>query len=200
MNTEKTKGTGSSRTPFIRQLIRLTESAVLVALAIGLSYLELDIGLQGGSLSLVMIPLVILALRHGAGWGVGAGLVFGVIKCALGGGFAWGLASVLLDYVLAYGIIGVVGFFRVKSAGMAACAAVVAGVLRFVIHFISGVTIYKLMEATTLYGIEFSAGGMGSVIAYSIVYNGVYMLPNIIVTAIAVAILQKYLPKTVADI
>lgn len=90
--------------------------------------------------------------------------------------------------------------FRVKSAGMAACAAVVAGVLRFVIHFISGVTIYKLMEATTLYGIEFSAGGMGSVIAYSIVYNGVYMLPNIIVTAIAVAILQKYLPKTVADI
>lgn len=49
MNTEKTKGTGSSRTPFIRQLIRLTESAVLVALAIGLSYLELDIGLQGGS-------------------------------------------------------------------------------------------------------------------------------------------------------
>lgn len=152
MNTEKTKGTGSSRTPFIRQLIRLTESAVLVALAIGLSYLELDIGLQGGSLSLVMIPLVILALRHGAGWGVGAGLVFGVIKCALGGGFAWGLASVLLDYVLAYGIIGVAGFFRVKSAGMAACAAVVAGVLRFVIHFISGVTIYKLMEATTLYG------------------------------------------------
>lgn len=83
---------------------------------------------------------------------------------------------------------------------MAACAAVVAGVLRFVIHFISGVTIYKLMEATTLYGIEFSAGGMGSVIAYSIVYNGVYMIPNIIVTAIAVAILQKYLPKTVADI
>ena len=62
----------------------LCESAVFTALALALSYLKIPTGMAfggfGGSLSLVMIPLVMCAIRWGLGWGLGAGLAFGTLK------------------------------------------------------------------------------------------------------------------------
>ena len=67
----------------------LVECAILVALAVVLSYLKFDVGAEGGSVSLVMVPLVLIAFRHGTAWGVGTGLVFGFVKCVLGDGLGW---------------------------------------------------------------------------------------------------------------
>ena len=62
----------------------LVECAILIALAIVLSYIKFDLGAEGGSVSLVMVPLVLIAFRHGSVWGIAAGLVFGFVKCVIG--------------------------------------------------------------------------------------------------------------------
>ena len=75
-----------------RNLLCLTECAVFVALSLALSYLKIPIGVSfggfGGSIDLVMIPLIIIAFRWGLGWGLGAGLVFGTLKFFFAGGTA----------------------------------------------------------------------------------------------------------------
>ena len=58
----------------------LCEGAISIALAIALSYVELDLWFQGGSISATMIPLILFAFRWGIGWGMLAGLAFGTLK------------------------------------------------------------------------------------------------------------------------
>ena len=170
----------------------LCESAIFTALALALSYLEIPIGFSlggfGGSLSLVMIPLVLCAVRWGLGWGMGAGLVFGTLKYFFSNGFAITWESMLLDYSVAYMMLGLAGLLRGK--GHVAWLAALLGCLgRFAVHFISGVTIYaEYVEPI------FGWNGSSSVI-YSVLYNGSYMLPNTILTVLAVLLLQKPLGK-----
>lgn len=89
----------------------LAEGAVMVALAVVLNFLKVDIFPSGGSINLLFIPLMVYALRRGAGWGIGAGFVFGTIKCLIGGGIAYGWQSLLLDYAVAYALVGLAGLF-----------------------------------------------------------------------------------------
>ena len=69
--------------------------------------------------------------------------------------------------------------------------------LRFAVHFISGVTIYKIAVPTEVYGFAFSPDGLGPVI-YSLVYNGGYMLFNTIIAVVVIFILQKAARKLIA--
>lgn len=172
-----------------KQLYRICECAVFIALSVALSYLKIEIGAFGGSIDFVMIPLFIIAYRNGLGYGVASGLVFGLIKCLIGGGIGWGLPSVLLDYVLAYGAVGVAGIFKEKSwaielSTFVGCAA------RYVIHFISGVTIYKIIEPTECAGHVFT-----NPVLYSTVYNALYMLPNTVIAIVAMSLLRFALKK-----
>ncbi len=175
-----------------KQLRALCESAILTAFALALSYLEFPIGFSlggfGGSLSLVMIPLVLCAIRWGIGWGLGAGFVFGTLKYFFSNGFAITWESMLLDYSVAYMALGLAGLLKQKS-NTAWLAALIACFARFAVHFISGVTIYaEYVEPI------FGWNGSSSVV-YSILYNGSYMLPNTILTIVAVLLLQKPLEK-----
>lgn len=172
-----------------KQLYKICECAVLVALATALSYVKIEVGIFGGSIDFVMIPLFIIAYRNGVGYGVLSGLVFGLIKCLIGEGIGWGLPSVLLDYVLAYGAVGIAGIFKEKSwavelSTFIGCAA------RFAIHFISGVTIYKIIEPTECAGHVFT-----NPVLYSIVYNALYMLPNTVIAIAAMSLLRFALRK-----
>ena len=176
-----------------RNLLRaLCECAIFTALAMGLSYLEIPIGLAfggfGGSISLVMIPLVLCAIRWGAGWGLGAGLVFGTLKFFFGGGAAINWESMLLDYSVAYMMVGLAGVLYRRS-GTAWLAALIGCFGRFLVHFVSGVTIYA-EYVSPIFGWSGS-----SVTIYSILYNGSYMLPNTVVTVLLVLLLQKPLGK-----
>lgn len=90
----------------------IVESAMLIALAIVLDFdgLKIHIGMNGGSISFTMVPLVILALRVGPLKGfIGIGVVYGFLTCLKDG---WGLQTFPLDYLLAYGSLSVIGFFR----------------------------------------------------------------------------------------
>lgn len=182
-------------------LIALCEAAVMIALATVFSLLRfppfrIDLWAQGGSIDFVMVPIIILGWRRGARWAIPAGLALGLVECLIAGGIGWGLPSVLLDYVLAYGAVGIAGFFRNEKWGLAAGTAA-ASLARFAIHFISGVTIYKIAFGDTMeiFGMQFTSEAS---YLYSLVYNGSYMLGNMcaafIITLVLTVPLRK-LPK-----
>ena len=171
----------------------LTEGAVLTAAALALSYIKIPIGLVfggfGGSVDLVMIPLIVFALRRGCLWGLGAGLVFGTLKFFLAGGVAVNWQSMLLDYSLAYMFVGFAGSFAALRK-RPALGALVGCFARFIIHFISGVTIYAQYMPE-----EFMNMVMVSPTVYSVLYNGTYMLPNTILAVAICAALKKPMEK-----
>lgn len=175
-----------------QQLRALVETAIFTALALALSYLKIPIGAEfggfGGSVDLVMIPLIICAIRWGAPWGLGAGLVFGTLKFFLAGGTAINWQSMLLDYSVAYMFVGLAGLIR-RKPGLAWLSALIGCFARFLIHFLSGITIYaEYME--DIFGLK-----MTNVWVYSALYNGSYMLPNTVIAILVVGLLAIPLRK-----
>ena len=159
----------------------LCECAVFTALALALSYVKIPTGVAfggfGGSIDLVMIPLILCAVRWGTIWGLGSGLVFGTLKFFFAGGSAISWESMLLDYSLAYMMVGLAGVLKGRDR-MAWLAALIGCIGRFAIHFISGVTIYAEYVSPIL-----GWNGKSSII-YSILYNGSYMLPEMLITLV----------------
>ena len=172
-----------------KQLYRICESAVLIALSLALMPIEIPGPAFGGDIDLVMIPLFIIAYRNGLGYGITSGLVFGFVKCLIGGGIGWGLPSILLDYVLAYGAVGLAGIFKEKSWAIE-LSTLIGCFARFIIHFISGITLYAIVAPTELAGMTFV-----NPIAYSTVYNALYMLPNTVIAVIIMSLLRFVLKR-----
>lgn len=177
-----------------RELTRsLCEGAVFLAAALALSYLKIPIGLAfggfGGSVDLVMVPLLIFASRRGVGWGMTVGFLFGTMKFFLGGGVAVNWQSMLLDYALAYGAVGLGGVLR-RSRHPVCNGAVLGSLCRFGIHYLSGVTIYAQYMPEL-----FLERTMTSPALYSLLYNGSYMLPNTVLAIALCAFLEKPLRR-----
>ena len=143
-----------------------------------LNFFQLDLGPEGGSVNLVFIPLMVFALRRGTFWGIGAGLVFGVLKAIIGGGISYGWQSLLLDYAVAYALVGLAGLLPSKPVlstvfGAAGCLA------SFVL---SGVLIWGQYMPESFYGLT-----MKNVWVYSLLYNGSFVLCNEIIAAVVIA-------------
>ncbi len=164
-----------------KPLYRLCECAVLVAVALSVSFFEIKIGAFGGSVDFVMIPLFIICYRHGVKYGFLSCFTFGLLYCLVGGKFGYGLPSVLLDYLMAYTALGVAGIFKGKPKFIE--ISVILGCLaRFTVHFISGITLYAITVETQVAGFSTS-----NAFLFSFVYNGLYMLPN---TVLAIAVMS----------
>ena len=170
----------------------LAEGGVCIALSIALSYLKIPIGLEfggfGGSIDLVMIPLIIFAMRSNAGWGIGAGLVFGILKFIFANGAAINWVSIVFDYGVAYAMVGLAGLFH-KNYKLLPLAAFVGCLGRFAIHYLSGITIYKITGLEKILNVETASPSL-----YSVLYNGSYMLPNTII-AVVVCCLLLAMPR-----
>ncbi len=166
----------------------LCEGAVMVAIAQILSYFKLlgDM-VNGGSITFAAFPLILYALRFGLGPGLLSGFAFGLLQMLFDGAYAWGWQSMLLDYIVAYTPLGLAGLFKGKAWGIFP-GAVLGNLARFVVHFISGVTIYRIYEPTEI----LNFGVFDDATIYSLVYNGAYMLPNLILTVAVAAVL--YVP------
>ena len=173
-----------------KNLYKICESAILIALSIALMPIEIPGPAFGGDIDLVMIPLFILAYRNGPLYGIMGAGVFGFLKCLIGGGIGWGLPSVLLDYVLAYAAVGVAGFFAGKHWAIE-LSTFVGCIARFIIHFISGITLYMITVPTEIESI----GTFSNPVIYSIVYNALYMLPNTIIAIIVMSLLRHPIKK-----
>ena len=174
----------------------LCEGAILLALALVLNVLSKAIFAnlpQGGSISLAMFPLLLIAHRWGWCRGLLAGFCYGLLDMLLDGGYAWGWQSILLDYLVAYTALGLGGFFRGKAWGIFPCIAL-GSLARFFIHYLSGVTLYRILEPTGIEGF----GVFANPHVYSLVYNAVYMLPNMVLAMILTGILYVPMKKFLA--
>ena len=171
----------------------LTEGGICVALSLVLSYLKIPVmagfGGFGGSIDFVMIPLIIFAVRWGLSWGIGAGLVFGTLKYILASGFAISWVSIIFDYAVAYAFIGFAGLFRRKYK-LLPVAALVGCLARFVIHFISGMTVYAQYMPEEFMGYT----GMTPFV-YSLLYNGSFILIDLLLCLLVGWLIWKPLGK-----
>jgi thiamine transporter len=176
--------------------LTLVECALLIAMAVVLSLIKIYEFPQGGSVTLAsMAPLVLASYRHGLKWGLGAAFVYSLIQMILPPGFypppaktffAF-TAVIMLDYVLAFTVLGAAALFGKPFKNRAlsgAFGAAVVTFLRLVCHFYSGILVWA----------SYAPAGT-PVWLYSITYNGTYMLWEIIITTAAVAVLVPLMDK-----
>lgn len=173
----------------------LCEGAILIALAFILSFVKLYTLPNGGSLTPAMLPILLFALRWGVGKGLAAGFIFGLLQLLFDGAYAWGWQSMILDYLLAFTPLGLSGIFKGKAWGIFP-GALISCTGRFLVHYISGVTIYRIVAPTEVPGL----GVYDNAELYSLVYNGSYMLPNMLLAMALAALiyvpLKRYLAGT----
>ena len=171
----------------------LCEGAIMVALAFILSFVKLSQLPNGGSLTPAMIPILLYALRWGAGRGLGAGFGFGLLQLLFDGAYAWGWQSMILDYLLAFTPLGLAGLFRGRAWGIFP-GTVVGCLARYAVHHLSGITIYRIIEPTAVPGF----GTYDNPHLYSLVYNGSYMIPNMLLALAIAALLYVPLKRQLA--
>lgn len=199
--------------------VRLVESALLIAIAAVLELISKTLGLElpfGGTITLAsMFPIVLIAYKYGTKWGLLSGFTYSLVQMLLGAKTVsamflpgddqmalWqAICICLLDYVLAYTLLGLGGIFKgkfKKPAAELALGAFVALLLRYLVHIVSGAIFYGayaewFFTQEGFYSIgekilgTFSGSSLA--IAYSIFYNGLYMVPEIILTTVVAAIL-----------
>lgn len=183
-NPTRSAASGRTRTRM------LCEGAIMVALAQILSYIKIMELPNGGSLTPAMFPILLFAVRWGLKDGLLAGFVFGLLQLIFDGAYAWGWQSMLLDYLVAFTPLGLAGLFRGKAWGIFPGTALGCAV-RFLVHFISGITIYRIYEPKNIPGF----GTFDNANLYSLVYNGSYMLPNMLLALAIAAVLYIPLKK-----
>jgi thiamine transporter len=159
----------------------LTEAALAVALAFVLGLIKVFEMPFGGSISLEMVPLILLALRQGPWVGIVAGAAYGLLDLVTPPVFAVHPVQVLFDYPLAFGVLGLAGFFRPTVRG-AILGTVVAVLARFLCHFVSGVVFFA----------SYAPKGWNPYL-YSAAYNAAYLVPSLIVALVTVVVLLRAL-------
>lgn len=167
----------------------LCEGAIMVALALVLNQLKIFRLPNGGSITLEMLPIFFYAVRWGVGPGLLAGFAFGLLQMFIDGAVAWGWQSLLLDYLVAFTPLGLAGLFKGKQWGIFA-GTVLGSVVRFIVHFISGITIYAIVAPTELFNMTFTSPWM-----YSLAYNGSYMAIDMALCLVVFGLLYKPLKK-----
>lgn len=171
----------------------MVEIAIFAALALLLDFLSgLLMGRfwpQGGSISLAMVPVFLMAFRWGIKGGVLTGLLLGGLQI-LTGAVPFHFASWIIDYFVAFAVVGLAGIYMNKvvqnyqdgqfvKANMYVISGVFLGsFLRFLCHYLSGIILFGAY-----------APADQPVALYSLVYNGTYMLPTFIVCALVVVML-----------
>ena len=179
---------------------RLTESALFIAVATVLSFLKIDLPFGGGVTIVSMLPLIIISHRWGWKWGVFSAFVYGVIQMLFGldnvgyaTTFLTAVGVILLDYVVAYTVLGFSGIFD-KPCGKtrkSVCIGIaVTFFLRFVCHYITGVWIWGGWMPDSFMNMTMTSPWL-----YSFLYNGWYMLAELVITEIVANIIYAPLAK-----
>lgn len=157
----------------------LTESALAIALAFVLSFIKVFEMPFGGSISLEMVPLILLALRQGPWIGIVAGGTYGLLDIATPPATLFHPIQILFDYPLAFAVLGLAGLFSPTVRG-AILGTIVAVLARFACHFVSGVVFFA----------SYAPAGWNPYL-YSVAYNAAYLVPSLIIALVAgVALLR----------
>lgn len=171
-----------------KNLLALCEGAIAIAFAIVLNYIKLFTLPQGGSIELSMLPILIYCYKWGLLKGIITSFAFAIISMLLAGAFAWGFWSMVLDYFVAFVALGVCGAFKDIPNGIY-IGSIIAVILRYIAHFISGITIFRIYAPTQIFNIT-----LINPYVYSALYNS-YVLFELIVCLIIMFLLKKPIDK-----
>lgn len=161
-------------------LQRLVELGIAIALVVVLSNVRIYKLPQGGSITAgSMVPIFYIALRWGAKWGITAGIAAGIVNYIFDPFFAHPV-QVLLDYPLAFGALGLAGLFP----GRPVLGVVIGGAGRWLAHFVSGIVFFA----------QYAPKGVSPVI-YSALYNGSYMLPEVVISAVLTVLVLRAMQR-----
>ena len=179
-----------------QKVLLLVEIAIFAALGFVLDFVAFKMP-QGGSVSLVMVPIVLMAFRRGAVAGVITGLLVGLLQIVSGLisvaplSFSFVVMQVILDYLIAYGLVGLAGLLRSQYLNYAhqqnirgkmiltiVTAVFIGSSLRFITHTITGVFFFGMYVPENQ-----------NVYMYSIIYNATYMIPVFLLTAVVCSLL-----------
>ncbi|MBE7048084.1 MAG: ECF transporter S component [Ruminococcaceae bacterium] len=200
---------------------KIVTTAMLIAVAAVLSIFQpFQLPFGGGITIASMMPIIIIAYCYGTKWGLYSAFIFSLVQLLMGMktvtaffmpgdeqmAFGKAICVCLLDYIVAYTVLGFGGIFKNKLKqgrhGVAIClGTIVALLLRYITHVVSGAIFFGAW-ADWFFGQEgfylgakiletFSGGGLACI--YSIIYNGTYMIPEIIITAVITPIVYKAL-------
>lgn len=190
----------------------LAEVAIFAAIAFvldllqgGLSSVMTPFLVNGGSIGIAMVPILIISYRRGLGPGLLCGLIVSLIQMLQGIYVIPGnnfenqfmqvmgpVFQVLFDYILAYTVVGFAGIFSrmyKKSTTLKqkivfiVLGSVLGGFLKYLCHMISG----WIFWPGEMWGIS---GWL-----YSLVYNGTYCLPNIVLSTALMVIFARFYQK-----
>lgn len=155
---------------------QLVFSAVAIALSVVCSMIKLYEVPMGGSVTLLsMLFIVLIAYWYGPYVGITTAISYGLVQFVMEPIF-YTLPQMLLDYPLAFGALGLAGFFHKKKWGLQIGYAV--GVLgRFVFSVLSGIIFFA----------SYAPEGMHPLV-YASLYNASYLLPEAIITLIIISI------------
>lgn len=163
------------------KLRALSESALMIALATALSFIKIIDMPYGGAVTVAsMLPIALISYRYGVKNGLFAATVYGGIQQVLGlSMLSWAtswqsvVAIVLLDYIVAFAVIGFSGAFRKLVKNQTAAVTLgcfVASLLRYFCHVVSGATVWAGLSIPTQ-----------AALSFSFAYNATYMLPETII-------------------
>ncbi|MBE6806725.1 MAG: hypothetical protein E7527_01740 [Ruminococcaceae bacterium] len=176
-----------------QKMVRLVESGLMLALSTVLSMVKvLELPYGGSITAFSALPLLLVAYRYGVKWGLFTAFAHALLQLVLGasvfstpGLSATGTAAaVVLDYLLAFVVLGLGGVFRHRCRNQATAlmwGAVLTGALRYICHVISGWAIWA-----PLFDMPASEA-----LTYSLAYNATYMIPETIVTALGAFYLSR---------
>ena len=191
----------------------LTESAIMIALATVLSMFRIWEAPYGGSVTILsMCPIILLSMRRGIRVGLPAGFAHSLIQLLLGlNNVAWipnagGIViCILTDYLLPFTLLGLGGIFRgvkfsekelMNLTVSAVLGALLVTLLRYLCHIVSGAVIWYALDlqwyADDPTHIVFRYGAW----MFSIIYNGGYMIPEIITTTLGTPLLVRALRRS----
>ena len=163
------------------KLLRLVETGLMLAVATVLSMIKvLDLPYGGSITAASALPILLVAYRHGTLWGLFTGFAHALIQLLLGANTlsyatspAAAVAIVVLDYLLAFTVLGLGGIFRHprrQQSTALVTGALLTGALRYTLHVIAGCTVWAGLSIPTQ-----------AALLYSLAYNATYMLPETLV-------------------
>ncbi|MDE5593414.1 MAG: energy-coupled thiamine transporter ThiT [Clostridiales bacterium] len=165
----------------------VTYAAVCVALSFALSYVRLFKMPMGGSITFAsMLPLMLFAFMFGSRKGVAVGVIYGLLQ-AIQDPWIIHPAQFALDYLVAFGAIGLTGcmrelnVFKGNMRAQFAVGAIVACAVRFLAHYFAGVFAFGAAGLNYVkYGSAFA-----SAYFYSFVYQCLYLIPELAIVIVA---------------
>lgn len=198
----------------------LALAMVLAMVCALIPFLNLPFG--GGFTVASMLPVVIISYMYGMKWGFFSAAIYSVIQVVMDlylgkgstlialfmpnsedyMGIGAAIAILIIDYLVAYTLLGFGGAFRkMKNKTLALTLGVVLALsLRYLAHIVSGYIFYGAWAEWFFTQDNFYAiggwildtfSGEGLAIIYSIFYNGLYMIPEIVITAVASVIVSR---------